>query len=219
MEIRKFYENPRNSWTWWRVPGLSPKCQILKFLSEKSQKISCKTFYWKTLVCLKPFLFTTKIVWGDRFLFLIWSKPLDCTLSEDFGIWQDPFALQIDIKGNSVAKNTKIWYLSKNTILHFSVKYQFGTKCRSSCSRAVFKKRFYFFSTKDWSFFGFQCIFKQVKTKRKIFRQSWTKHLPTFLLFSKISLHHKWNGTRLLSPESECTRCLTSGRIIEDLES
>ena len=26
----------------------------------------------------------------------------------------------------------------------------------------------------------FQCIIKQVKTKRKIFRQSWTKHLQTF---------------------------------------
>ena len=35
-------------------------------------------------------------------------------------------------------------------------------------------------STKNWSFLGFQCIFKQVKTKRKIFRQSWTKHLYIF---------------------------------------
>ena len=58
----------------------------------------------------------------------------------------------------------------------------------------------------------FQCIIKQVKTKWKIFRQSWTKHLETFSLFSTICLHHKWNGTRLLSPENECTSYLTSCR-------
>ena len=38
----------------------------------------------------------------------------------------------------------------------------------------------------------------------KILLQSWTKHLETFSLFSTISLHHKWNGSRILSPESEC---------------
>ena len=65
-------------------------------------------------------------------------------------------------------------------------------------------------STKNWSLLGFQCIFKLVKTKRKIFRQSWTKYLWPFSLFSTISLHDKWNGTRLLSQESECTSCLTS---------
>ena len=31
----------------------------------------------------------------------------------------------------------------------------------------------------------------------------WTKHLSTFLRFSRTSLHHKWNGTKLLSPENE----------------
>ena len=50
---------------------------------------------------------------------------------------------------------------------------------------------------------------------QKIFRrypglhvQSWTKYLETFSLFSIIFLHHKWNRTRLLSPEIECTSCL-----------
>ena len=42
--------------------------------------------------------------------------------------------------------------------------------------------------------------------------QSWTKHLGTFTLFSTICLHHNWNGIRLLSPESECTSCLTGCR-------
>ena len=46
--------------------------------------------------------------------------------------------------------------------------------------------------------------------------QSWTKHLETFSLFSTISLYYKWNGTRLLSPEGECTSCVTSYRTTED---
>ena len=38
------------------------------------------------------------------------------------------------------------------------------------------------------------------------------KTFADFSLFSIISLHHKLNGTRLLSPESECTSCLTCRR-------
>ena len=53
-----------------------------------------------------------------------------------------------------VAKNTWMWYLSKNTILCFSVKYEFGTKHCSSCSRVVFMKRFYFFLLKLFIFHG-----------------------------------------------------------------
>ena len=66
------------------------------------------------------------------------------------------------------------------------------------------------FFCQNWSFLEFQCLFKEVKTKRQIFRQSWKKHLLTFSGFSTISLHHKWNETELLSLESECTSCLTS---------
>ena len=43
--------------------------------------------------------------------------------------------------------------------------------------------------------------------------QSWTKYLQTFSLFSAISHHHKWNGTILLSPESE----IAERRKTEDL--
>ena len=49
--------------------------------------------------------------------------------------------------------------------------------------------------------------FKQVKLKRKIYRQSLTKHLQTFSRFRAISVHHKSNGSRLFSPENECTSC------------
>ena len=51
----------------------------------------------------------------------------------------------------------------------------------------------------------FQCIFKNVKTKTKIFRQSWPilANFQTFSRFGLISLDHKWNRTRLLLPEIE----------------
>ena len=39
--------------------------------------------------------------------------------------------------------------------------------------------------------------------------QSWTKHLLTFSHFSTIYLHHKWNRSRSLSPESECRSCMS----------
>ena len=68
-------------------------------------------------------------------------------------------------------------------------------------------KRCYVFFAKNWSFLEFQCIFKEVKTKRRIFRQSWTKQW-NFSRFSTISLHHKWNRTRLLQQSSECTSCI-----------
>ena len=58
--------------------------------------------------------------------------------------------------------------------------------------------RFYFFSTKNWSFLEFKCIFKEVKTKRKVFGQSWTKHFQTFLSFNTISFHRKWNGSTII---------------------
>ena len=38
-------------------------------------------------------------------------------------------------------------------------------------------------------------------------------------LLSSISIHHKWNGTRLLSPESEYTSCLSSCQMTWDLGS
>ena len=70
------------------------------------------------------------------------------------------------------------------------------------------------FLTENWSFLEFPCIFKELKTKREVFRESWTKHLQTFWYFSTVCPHHKWNRTRLLSPESGCKSCLTSCKII-----
>ena len=59
------------------------------------------------------------------------------------------------------------------------------------------------FISKNWSFLEFPYIFKEVKTKKKISRQSWTKYLETFSRFSTISLQHSWSGTKLLLPHSE----------------
>ena len=133
----------------------------MTFFGKKSQNISCKTSHRKTYsakFCEFVSNLVSKIVWGNRFSFLTLSRPLDFTFAEDFTIWKVPFALQIDIKGNSVAKTIWIWYFSKNTILHFSVKYEFGTKRCSSCSRAVFKKRFYFYLLKTDHFWCFNAL-------------------------------------------------------------
>ena len=43
-----------------------------------------------------------------------------------------------------------------------------------------------------------------------LYLQSWTKCLQTFSPLSQISFHHKWKGTKLLSPEREWKSCLTS---------
>ena len=43
-------------------------------------------------------------------------------------------------------------------------------------SKNLIMKRFYFFLLKT----EFPCIFKEIKTKRKIFRQSWAKNICTF---------------------------------------
>ena len=112
---------------------------------------------------------------------------------------------------NSVAKNTWIWCLSKNTILHFSIKYELGTKHRSNCSRAVFMKSFYFSLVKADHFLGIQCIFRQVQTKKKFSENLGQNIGRPFSLFSTVSFHHYWRGTRL-SLEIESTSCLTSCR-------
>ena len=49
-----------------------------------------------------------------------------------------------------LSSHTYIWYISKSTILHFSVKYKFGTKRPSNCSRVVIMKRLQFFLLKTY---------------------------------------------------------------------
>ena len=45
---------------------------------------------------------------------------------------------------------------------------------------------------KNRSFLEFPSIFRKIKSKRKVFRQSWTKHFQAFSHFDKISVQNKW---------------------------
>ena len=98
-------------------------------------------------------------------MFLTRSRPIDFTFSSDFSILKCPFAHQLDFYGNSVAKNTSIQYLSKNTILHFSIKYEFETERFSCCIRSVFITRFYFFLLKMDHFWGFNAFLNKKNLK------------------------------------------------------
>ena len=75
--------------------------------------------------------------------------------------------LKFIFKATQLQKNTGIGYLLKNTILHFSVKYQFGTKRYSSCRSTVFIKRFYFCQQKTDHFWSFNAFLKKYKLKEK----------------------------------------------------
>ena len=69
-------------------------------LGKILQKISCKTFHKKTYFayfCEFVSNLLSKIVWGNKSLFLTWSRALDFTFSGDFSVCKASFALQIDI--------------------------------------------------------------------------------------------------------------------------
>ena len=89
-----------------------PKSQNLAFC-KKSQKISCEIFlrktyfpYFRRFVSNRLF----NILWRNRSPFLTLCRPFHFTFCEDFIIWKVPFALQIDIRGKSVAKDSWICY-------------------------------------------------------------------------------------------------------------
>ena len=62
-------------------------------------------------------------------------------------------------------------------------------------------------SAKKWSFLEFARIFKEVKLKKKISRQSLAKRLQTFPRFNTIYPQHNWIGTSLLSIKVRCKSC------------
>ena len=93
----------------------------------------------------------TMIVWGNRFLFLARSRFLILHFLLIYYL-KSPICSSNWYLGQLSCKKIWIWYLSKNTILQFSVKSEFGTQCCSSCNRAVFMNRFYFFLLKTDNF-------------------------------------------------------------------
>ena len=81
------------------------KAKFSRF-SVKITKHSCKTFHRKTCFPqFHEFVYNpwSNIVWGNRFSFLIQSRPLNFIFSEYFSISKDPFAVQADIWGNALA--------------------------------------------------------------------------------------------------------------------
>ena len=95
-------------------------------------------------------------------------RLLDFIFYEDFFIWIDKLALKIDSKGNSGAKDSCIWHPLKNTIFHFNVKHDFGTKRCPSYSRAIFMKRFYFYPLKSFHFWGFNVFLNNQELKENV---------------------------------------------------
>ena len=64
-------------------------------------------------------------------------------------------------------------------------------------------KRFYVFLPKQEHFWSFRNFFK-IRKQEKALQTILTKYFEAFFLsFSIVSLHHKRNGTRLLSPQFE----------------
>ena len=64
-----------------------------------------------------------------------------------------------------------IWSISKSTVLHFSIKYKFGTKLLFQLPQAVFMNRFYFSVLKIDHFWSFHAFSKKWKLKEVIFRE------------------------------------------------
>ena len=124
-------------------------------------------------------------------------------------------------KGTQLGKNTGKGYLSKNTILHLSVKYDFGSKRCSSCSSAVFIKKFYFCRKKTEHSWGFNAFSNKEKLKRKSqdnLRQN-IRRLFNFLakfLFTtcetELDYYHQEVSTRVASRVSNKLRL----KILED---
>ena len=176
-KLRNFKENSKMIGFDGEYPTIHPKTKFWRFLVKNCKKSAVKHSIEKHIllnfVNLSSSLLS-KIVRGNWFSFLNRSRLLDFTFSEDFSIFSILF--KMIFKETQLQKMPEYDIFQKNTILDFSVKYEFGTTRCSSCSRAVFVKWFYFYLLKTDHFLGCNCIVKQVKTKRKIFRQSWTKH-------------------------------------------
>ena len=102
--------------------------------------------------------------------------------------------------------------------------------------RSFFYKKYCFVlyiqaQTRHWRLFKSQhdinskfILFFQNKKKSEFFSilkeiRSW-RNFPDntfwgFATFQHSSLHHKWNGTRLLSPETKCISCITSSKRLQ----
>lgn len=115
-----------------------------------------------------------------------------------FSILKTLLTLQTYIQRKRVVIKTEIWFCLRSGILHFSVKYKFGTKIRSNWSRSVSMYSFKFFLKKPDPLWNFCEFSKKLKLKRKFSKNYGKKYFWTFSHISTISVQHKWKGTRLL---------------------
>ena len=79
----------------------------LKIFGKKLQKINCETFHRKTYFawfCEFVSNLLSKIVWGNRSLFLTRSRLLDLTFSEDFSIWKAHSLFKLIFKASQLQK-------------------------------------------------------------------------------------------------------------------
>ena len=70
--------------------------------------------------------------------------------------------------------------------MHFKVSYEFGKKTLFQLQQGSIYGEIFIFLTKKLPFLGFKCMFEQIKTKRKIYKQSRTKHFLTFQYLAQI---------------------------------
>ena len=124
-------------------PAVHPIAKFWHSPLKSRQKSAVKQSFVSNLL--------TVIIWGNRFLFLARSRFLMLHFLLIYYL-KSRICSSNWYLGQLSCKKIWIWYLSKNTILQFSVKYEFGTQRCSSCNRAVFMKRFYFFLLKTDNF-------------------------------------------------------------------
>ena len=187
------------------LPSRPRKMQVLTYLLNKPKKLAAKHSTIKHI--LLNFMNLSSILCSrlsveTHFAFIAWFKIFliflfDISLFEiflDFKFWKGPSVLKIEIYGNW---NSKTWYISKGTVLPFSIVYKFGTRPCSKWSRAVFMKVVYIFLLKIGLCGSFQVFSKKQKLKEKVFRQSWKKHFWTFSRYTTVCFHRKWSRSTL----------------------
>ena len=177
---------------------------------QKIAKVSCKTFHRKTyLTKFFDFVYNLLLKLSDEtdFYFEIGSDPLILHFLTTLEFQKTYWLFHLIFRDIQLQQRPKYDIFQKVIFCTVCVKYKFETKRCSSCT-VQYLWNVLLFSTKNWSFLKFQCIFKELKIITKL------KHSQICSIFSITSLHHKWNGTRLLSWESEFMSSWTSCRTI-----
>ena len=130
----------------------------------------------------KPEIFGKKEVKESHLHLYLVPDHSKLTISADFSILKASFTVKNNIEATELWQRPKFYIFQEALFCILASNKYFKTS--SNCSKAIFMKRFYSFNT-NWSFLGFPCIFKEVRSRSKLFRQSWKKYfnnlLPEFI--------------------------------------